>query len=140
MQLPRAWLNDSHDFSFSGLKTAVLNHYNAIKSKKQEIDIDATCASFEEAVVEVLVEKAIGAARSTRTETIVIGGGVSANTRLRDTLMKRCDAEGISLFLPAPENCTDNGAMIAFSGMKNYENGHKGAMEDDVFSRSHLGL
>lgn len=140
VRLPRAWLKESHDFSFSGLKTAVMNHCNSFRSRNQEIDVDATCASFEEAVVEVLVEKTVAAAKTTETETIVIGGGVSANGRLRETLRRRCDEEGISLFLPAPENCTDNGAMIAFSGLKNYEAGMQGTMEDDVFSRSHLGL
>ena len=116
--LPRAWLKDSHDFSFSGLKTAVMNYCNTIKARKQALDIDATCAAFEEAVVEVLVEKTITAARSTETHTVVIGGGVAANNRLRSTLKKRCGEEGLNLYLPVPKNCTDNGAMIAFSGLK----------------------
>ena len=138
--LPRAWLKDSFDFSFSGLKTAVLNHCNTLRSRNQEIDIAETCASFEEAVVEVLVEKTIAAARVNKIERIVIGGGVSANKKLRESLESRCAAEQLSLYLPAPENCTDNGAMIAFSGMMNYEKGLQGTMADDVFSRSHLGL
>jgi N6-L-threonylcarbamoyladenine synthase len=98
VSLPRAWLEeDSLDFSFSGLKTAVLNHCNFVKEKKQALQIPDLCASFQEAVAEVLVEKTIMAVKKTSLTTVVMGGGVSANQRLREMMRKRCDENGTGL-------------------------------------------
>ena len=142
LKLPRAWLEEgSLDFSFSGLKTSVLNHCNTLRMSETLTDqrIDDVCASFQQAVVEVLVEKAIQAARIYDLETIVLGGGVSANRILREQMTIGCSEKGITLCLPAIENCTDNAAMIAFAGSKMFEFGVRGNFDDDVFSRSHLG-
>jgi N6-L-threonylcarbamoyladenine synthase len=140
LNFPRAWLEEgSLDFSFSGLKTAVMNHCNKSRVKNDPLDINAICASFQEAVVEVLVEKTISAARQRGLDKIVLGGGVSANERLREQMNSKCFKESLQLFLPARENCTDNAAMIAFSGLKHFQNGIVGTLNDDVFSRSHLG-
>ena len=98
-----------------------------------------TCASFQQAVIDVLVEKTVIAARTNGVGTVVLGGGVSANRSLRDQMSKRCDHEGLDLFLPSVENCTDNGAMIAFAGVQQYLTGNRGGVDDDVYSRSHLG-
>ncbi|MEE4164817.1 MAG: tRNA (adenosine(37)-N6)-threonylcarbamoyltransferase complex transferase subunit TsaD [Desulfocapsaceae bacterium] len=140
LRFPRAWLEDnSLDFSFSGLKTAVMNHCNQSSMKNENVDIAAVCASFQEAVADVLVEKSISAVRQKGLDTLVLGGGVSANDHLREQMTARCDREGIGLFLPDKKNCTDNGAMIAFSGLKRFQAGIVGTFADDVFSRSHLG-
>ncbi len=140
LDFPRAWLEESSlDFSFSGLKTAVMNHCNNSRVKNDPLDINTICASFQEAVVEVLVDKTISAAKQRGLEKIVLGGGVSANGRLREQMNLKCFEEHLQLFLPARENCTDNAAMIAFSGLKHFQNGIVGTLNDDVFSRSHLG-
>jgi len=140
LTFPRSWLEEgSYDFSFSGLKTAVMNHCNTCKQKHGELDIDTICASFQEAVIEVLVGKTVSAARQQGLNRIVVGGGVSANERLREQMTCRCAQENVDLFLSAPQNCTDNGAMIAFAGLKGYQSGLVGSMDDDVFSRSRLG-
>jgi len=140
LDFPRARLEEnSLDFSFSGLKTAVMNHCNTNSLKQSLLDIPAICASFQEAVVDVLVEKAISAARQNRLKRVVLGGGVSANKRLRECMRSKCEEEGFKLFLPALKNCTDNAAMIAFSGLKRFQCGVVGAFDDDVYSRSHLG-
>ena len=140
LHLPRAWLADgSLDFSFSGLKTAVVNHCNQNRLEGGSVDSQAVCASFQEAVTDVLVEKSISAVKQRRLKTLCLGGGVSANERLREQMTVRCSRENIRLFLPAKKNCTDNGAMIAFSGLKHFQNGVVGTLDDDVFSRSHLG-
>ncbi|WP_052087809.1 tRNA (adenosine(37)-N6)-threonylcarbamoyltransferase complex transferase subunit TsaD [Paenibacillus wynnii] len=111
--LPRAWLEpDSYDFSFSGLKSAVLNVVNQSKMKGLTPDVAAIARGFQESVVEVLVEKAIRAVRSTGAKQLLLCGGVAANGGLRAALMARCKLEGIELIIPPPIYCTDNAAMI----------------------------
>jgi len=137
---PRAWLDEnSLDFSFSGLKTAVLNQTLQVQQRQEPVPIPDICASFEEAVVDVLVTKTIKAARKMNVANIVIGGGVSANARLRRTMGNACNAEELAFFAPQPQFCTDNGAMIALAGYYTFIT--KGAIEldDDVYSRSTLG-
>jgi N6-L-threonylcarbamoyladenine synthase len=103
------------DFSFSGLKTAVLTHVreHGVPSGQALSDL---CASFQEAVCDALTQRAVRAARQARLPAMVICGGVAANSRLRELAGERCAAEGIALFLPEPRLCTDNGAMIAMAG------------------------
>lgn len=140
ISFPRAWLEeDSLDFSFSGVKTAVLNHCHQQKQKGQPLHLANICASFEQAVIEVLVEKTIRAASQHNIKTVVIGGGVSSNRRLRETMQKRCTNEGLSFFAPRPSFCTDNAAMIALSGYHKFKTGITLKLDDDVFSRSQLG-
>ncbi|WP_379135618.1 tRNA (adenosine(37)-N6)-threonylcarbamoyltransferase complex transferase subunit TsaD [Paenibacillus sp. sgz500958] len=111
--LPRAWLEpDSYDFSFSGLKSAVLNVVNQTKMKGLTPDVGAIARGFQESVVEVLVEKAVRAVRSTASRQLLLCGGVAANRGLRAALTGRCEAEGIELIVPPPVYCTDNAAMI----------------------------
>ena len=137
---PRAWLEeDSLDFSFSGLKTAVLNHCRTAAEKKEALDIPDLTASFQEAVVEVLVEKTMLAIKKTSLATVVMGGGVSANRRLRERMRERCDETGVELFIPRPLFCTDNGAMIALAGFFQYQKNMPIRYNQDVYSRSQLG-
>lgn len=142
VSLPRAWLAEhSHDFSFSGLKTSVLNHCNRLKQTNSldNNEIANLCASFQQAVVDVLVRKTIDAALVHQIETVVLGGGVSANEALRGQMTTGCAEHKLKLHLPAVKNCTDNAAMIGFAGMRKYYVQGAGSFDDDVFSRSPLG-
>jgi N6-L-threonylcarbamoyladenine synthase len=140
IRFPRAWLEEkSFDFSFSGLKTAVLNHVNQQKMKDARLQLSDICASFQEAVIEVLVEKTILAAQTHHIETVVVGGGVSANARLRQVFAKRCQEEGINFHAPELQYCTDNAAMIAFAGYHKFCKFGAHERDEDVYSRSQLG-
>ena len=104
------------DFSFSGLKTAVARHVEALQRAGRPVPVPDVAASFQEAVVDVLTAKAVRAARERGMETLVLGGGVAANSRLRALAEERCAAAGIALRVPRPKLCTDNGAMVAALG------------------------
>jgi N6-L-threonylcarbamoyladenine synthase len=106
---PRPMLDEGYDFSFSGLKTAVINHVRT----HTEVEVRDVAASFQEAVVDVLTAKLVAAADDARASTLVLGGGVAANSRLRARVADAAAASGRPAFLPPPELCTDNGAMIA---------------------------
>jgi N6-L-threonylcarbamoyladenine synthase len=115
--LPRALLGrDGFDFSFSGLKTAVARWVEARIRAGEPVPVADVAASFQEAVCDVLTIKAIDACRNAGIGTLVIGGGVAANSRLRALAQQRCDSAGIELRVPAPRLCTDNGAMVAALG------------------------
>jgi N6-L-threonylcarbamoyladenine synthase len=106
---PRPMRDEGYDFSFSGLKTAVVNHAR----KHSDVAIPDVAASFQEAVVDVLTAKLVAAADETGAPTLVLGGGVAANSRLRARVAEAAEASGRRVFLPPLELCTDNGAMIA---------------------------
>ena len=112
VNFPRAMLNDGLDVSFSGLKTAVINHVRA----NPDVSNDDVAASFQRAVVDVLVHKARLAARECGARTIALGGGVAANSQLRRELEKAGNDDGLRVVLPSREMCTDNAAMIASAG------------------------
>jgi len=105
-----------YDFSFSGLKTAVARHVEALRRSGADIRTADVAASFQEAVVDVLTAKSVRAAREHGVDTLLIGGGVAANSRLRALARQRCDDAGIHLRVPRPRLCTDNGAMVAALG------------------------
>lgn len=128
----------SLDFSFSGLKTAVLNHCNGVRQKSVPLQLADVCASFQEAIVDVLVAKTLLAARKYSVGTIVLGGGVSANPRLREVMGEYCRQEGINLCIPRPSFCTDNAAMIALAGFYYFQKSGPGQYDQDVYSRSQL--
>ncbi|GHE96176.1 tRNA N6-adenosine threonylcarbamoyltransferase [Amycolatopsis deserti] len=104
------------DFSFSGLKTAVARWVENAERRGEEIPVDDVAASFQEAVADVLTAKAVRAAKEMGIGTLVISGGVAANSRLSSLARERCEAAGIELRVPRPRLCTDNGAMIAALG------------------------
>jgi N6-L-threonylcarbamoyladenine synthase len=106
---PRAMLDEGYDFSFSGLKTAVVNHVR----KHSDVVTRDVAASFQEAVVDVLTTKLLVAADEAEAPTLVLGGGVAANSQLRSRVAAAAEASGRRVFLPPPALCTDNGAMIA---------------------------
>ncbi len=138
--LPRAWLGkDSLDFSFSGLKTAVRTIIAAHRQNPPDPDrLADICASFQEAVVEVLVEKTVAAAGRNGHTQVVLGGGVAANSRLRQQLQARCAQNDLRLFLPSPAYCTDNAAMIALAGYHAHLAGETAAPDADAYARSLL--
>lgn len=113
---PRA-MSKPHDppyaFSFSGLKTAVSRHVEQVERAGATVAVEDICASFQEAVADVLTRKAVRACQDVGAETLLIGGGVAANSRLRALAEQRCAAVGITVRVPRPRLCTDNGVMIA---------------------------
>jgi len=111
---PRGMMNDgTYDVSFSGLKTAVARW---VEKHEGPLPVADVCASFQEAVVDVLTAKAVRACRDRGVDHLLIGGGVAANSRLRALAQERCEAAGIRLRVPRPGLCTDNGAMVAALG------------------------
>ena len=112
---PRALSGDTLDFSFSGLKTAVLRWLAAQSGAVRRADV---AASFQEAVVDVLSARAIEACRRTGIDQLVVGGGVAANSRLRALVTERAEGAGVRLRIPRPGLCTDNGAMVAALGAR----------------------
>lgn len=129
IDFPRAYLEDcSLDFSFSGLKSAVLNYLNNSRQKGIEINIGDVAASFQHAVVEVLVNKTIEAAKLKTVKTIAIAGGVAANSALRSLLKEKAEENGFSFNSPSLKLCTDNAAMIGSVAYYNYIKGNKADM------------
>ena len=131
--LPKAWLADRYDFSFSGLKTAVLRLVRSLETKG-EIPVGDVAASFQKAIVEALAEKTARAAAEHGVRSVMLGGGVAANGPLRAEIQRRI---GVPLYVPPPRLCTDNGAMVgaaAFFSMR-----HRGA-EMPAGVRSNLPL
>lgn len=118
---PRAWLEEgSLDFSFSGLKSAVLNYLHNAHQRGEEISVPDVCASFQAAVVEVLVGKAVQAALKYKLPVITLAGGVAANGYLRQKLLAAAEPHGIEVRWPSPIYCTDNAAMIACAAYYRY--------------------
>jgi N6-L-threonylcarbamoyladenine synthase len=113
---PRDLAEHRFDFSFSGLKTAVARWVEARQRAGEPVPVADVAASFQEAVCDVLTAKAVDACREHGVETLVIGGGVAANSRIRSMAQERCDKHGITLRVPRPKLCTDNGAMVAALG------------------------
>lgn len=111
-RFPRARTDGRYDFSFSGLKTAVLREVAGYRERGEPIPVDGIAAAFEEAVVDALATKTGAAARDHGVAAVALGGGVAANRVLRATLAERLAADGIPLLVPPPAWCTDNGAMI----------------------------
>ncbi|WP_156157692.1 tRNA (adenosine(37)-N6)-threonylcarbamoyltransferase complex transferase subunit TsaD [Demequina pelophila] len=122
---PKDMVNHAYDFSFSGLKTAVARWVEARRDAGQEVPVNDVAASFAAAVADVLVTKTLNACREHDVDTLVIGGGFSANSQLRELAQARGEAAGIDVRIPPLRYCTDNGAMIAALGSAVVERGVK---------------
>lgn len=124
IDFPRVMLDkNSYNFSFSGLKTAVLNYLNSKKQKNEEISKGDVCASFQRAVFDVLIYKTEKLMKEKNLDTLVVSGGVSANNTLREEINKMCENNGFKSYFPDKILCTDNAAMIASSGYYEYISG-----------------
>lgn len=116
----------SMDFSFSGLKTAVLNYLNTERQAGRDVNEADVAASFQQAVLDVIVDKTMEAAVTLGKDKIVLAGGVASNSKLRAMLLERCEKEGLTLHVPEPVLCTDNAAMIGCSAYYKYMKQGKG--------------
>ncbi len=124
IKFPRAKVGENvYDFSFSGLKSAVLNYLNGAQMKGEEVNIPDVAASFQKAVTDVLVEHAIHGAKEYHFKKLAIAGGVASNSGLRAAMQAACDKEGIAFYHPSPVYCTDNAAMIGVAGYYEYIKG-----------------
>ena len=137
---PLAKVHDSpYDFSFSGLKSAVLNYLNQAEMKGGEIDRADLAASFQKAVVEVLVQHTMAAAEELGMKEIALAGGVSANRTLRNEMEAACFSRGYRFYVPSPVYCTDNAAMIGAAAYHEYVNGSFAGYDLNAYPALKLG-
>lgn len=122
----------SYDFSFSGLKTAVINHIHAMKQRGEEVNKADMAASFQLAVMEVIVMKSIEAAKQFGRDRLALAGGVAANSMLRSMMEEACKKEGIKYYRPEPVLCTDNAAMISCAAYYRYKDGFVDGIDLDA--------
>jgi N6-L-threonylcarbamoyladenine synthase len=123
--------SEFYDFSFSGLKTAVLN---AVKSSDLDVNRGAIARAFQDALVDTLVEKTVRAARAFDRHRVVLGGGVACNTSLVRAMRERFETRGVSVFAPSPRLATDNAAMIGRAGLFHLERGERSALDLNAFA------
>lgn len=137
---PRAHIEGSpFDFSFSGVKSAVLNHINLCNMKKEEINAADIAASFQEAVVDVLVTRTIAAAKEYKMDKVAIAGGVASNSALRTAMKEACDREGLKLYHPSALYCTDNAAMIGTAAYYDFKNGKRSGLDLNAVPNLKIG-
>ena len=129
---------DSFDFSFSGLKTAVLNYINQEKQAGRELNRADLAASFQQAVMDVITEKSVAAVKQRGENRLVLAGGVAANSKLRQMLGEACKANGIELYRPAIELCTDNAAMIGAAAYYKYRSKGADGLDLDAYASMKL--
>ena len=140
MEFPRAKVGGSaYDFSFSGMKSAVLNYINQAQMKGEEICVPDLAASFQNAVVDVLVSRAVAAAKEYGYDKLAIAGGVASNSALRAGMKAACEKEGIRFYYPSPIFCTDNAAMIGAAGYYEYINGARAGWDLNAVPNLKLG-
>ena len=144
-RLPRAWMRGTHDFSFSGLKTALLHaaqargiypQGSAQNGESTDATVSELAGAFQESVVDVIVTKTLAAAGNNRVRGIILGGGVTANALLRETFERRAS---VPVLIPKPVLCTDNGAMIAVCGYRQLTRGDAAPLDLDVDPSLGLG-
>jgi N6-L-threonylcarbamoyladenine synthase len=130
IRFPRALLDSGdYDFSLSGLKTAVLRYVKSERAAGRDLNLPDLAASFQEAVVDVQVTKTIAAAKDMKAPTVLLGGGVVANTRLRERLKSAGETEGLRVLYPSLDLCTDNAAMIACVGAARAARGERSSFD-----------
>ena len=140
IRFPRAKVEaNAYDFSFSGLKSAVLNHINHAKMMGEEIHVPDLAASFQNAVVDVLVSHTIAAAKEYGFHKVAIAGGVASNSALREGMKNACSRAGIDFYYPSPVYCTDNAAMIGVAAYYEYINGARAGWDLNAVPNLKLG-
>ena len=137
---PRAKVDgNEYDFSFSGLKSAVLNYLNQCEMKNIEVNRADVAASFQYAVIDVLTSHAIRATKEAGMNKLAIAGGVAANSSLRANIREACEKEGITFYHPSPIYCTDNAAMIGVAGYYNYCKGVRHGLDLNAVPNLKIG-
>ena len=137
---PKAHINDApYDFSFSGVKSAVLNYINGCKMKGEEYNNADIAASFQKAVTDVLVENAMHAVKEYGLSKFAIAGGVASNSTLRGAMKKACEENGVEFYHPSPIYCTDNAAMIGAAAYYEYINGTRHSWDLNAVPNLKLG-
>lgn len=140
IQFPKAKLESGpYDFSFSGVKSAVLNYINKCKMQGEEFDRADLAASFQKAVVDTLVEKAVKAAKEYHMDKLAIAGGVASNSALREAMENACKKESIQFYYPSPIFCTDNAAMIGVAAYYEYQKGTRHGLDLNAVPNLKLG-
>jgi N6-L-threonylcarbamoyladenine synthase len=140
INFPRVYFHDnSLDFSFSGLKTAVLNYLNNLEQKGEKCCVEDVCASFQGAIVDVLVKNTISAARLKGVNTIALAGGVASNSELRNSMLKNAQKLGFDVIYPKPVLCTDNAAMIACAAYYEFKRGKISKLDLNAIPSLKLG-
>ena len=140
VDFPRAKVrDDEYDFSFSGLKSAVLNYLNSEKMAGREISVPDVAASFQKAVTDVLVDHSMSALRAYGFKKFAIAGGVASNSALRAAMKEACEAEGIEFYYPSPVFCTDNAAMIGVAGYYEFIRGVRSGLDLNAVPNLKLG-
>ena len=139
VEFPRVILDkETYDFSFSGLKTAVLNYLNHERQFNREINVADVSASFQQAVLDVLVDKSFRLVKELNMDKIVISGGVAANSLLQEMMINRGREENIEIYFPEKILCTDNAAMIGCAGYYDYINGVRDGLDLKVYPNLEL--
>ena len=140
IHFPRARVEESaYDFSFSGLKSAVLNYLNSCEMKGESVNRADVAASFQKAVIDVLVGHALAAAEDYHINKFAIAGGVASNSSLRSAFEAECKARGIAFYHPSPILCTDNAAMIGAAGYYEYQKGVRSGLDLNAQPNLKLG-
>ena len=140
IQFPRGIVADNpYDFSFSGIKSAVLNYINKARMTGEEINIPDLCASFQEAVADSLGSRAINLCRERGFRKLAIAGGVASNSRIRARMQEACDEHHITFYRPSPILCTDNAAMIGCAGYYEFLRGRRDGYELNACPNLKLG-
>ena len=137
---PKARVNDNpYDFSFSGVKSAVLNYINGCRMKGEEYNQADIAASFQKAVTDVLVAKAMHAVEEYKVDKFAIAGGVASNSALRAAMKEACEDRGVKFYYPSPIFCTDNAAMIGVAAYYEYMNGTRSGWDLNAVPNLKLG-
>lgn len=137
---PRAKVGDSeYDFSFSGLKSSVLNYLNSYQMKGEEINRADVAASFQKAVTDVLVQNAMHGVKAYGLNKLAIAGGVASNSALRAAMKEACEKNGVEFYYPSPIFCTDNAAMIGVAGYYEYMAGVRSGLDLNAVPNLKLG-
>lgn len=140
IEFPRAKIEGSeYDFSFSGLKSAVLNYLNSCEMKGEEINRADVAASFQQAVVDVLAERTMTAAKEYGMKKVAIAGGVASNSALRAAMMSACNRNGLEFYRPSPIFCTDNAAMIGAAAYYEYRKGVRSGLDLNAVPNLKIG-
>ena len=128
-----------YDFSFSGLKSAVLNYLNGCEMKHQEINRADVAASFQQAVVDVLTDNSVRAAKAYGCKKLALAGGVASNSSLRENMQRVASEQGLQFYYPSPIFCTDNAAMIGVAGYHNYMSGIRDGLDLNAIPNLKIG-